>query len=1441
MVDSFSFGSGDDTGRFTGYFNDTAIPWFPPNPNDLSDIEIGNAALEDGCPCNYTTPTFTGLSAATSRQTDITMLFHGRPLEQISPVDTRANNNGLCKTFPINGLDKTIYFHVYNNPIVNYHNTTLKDNPSGDHRRINIRDIPTTPALLSSRVENLGYQHVIGDSPGYGRGRQISFEGGKISLGLEKPDIIKTKTFTPQLIENNSNNYYKVEFGLGNVYYRKFIIKYSDVPAGVNNIFHIAFKYNVALDGCGPDQNRYSQILKHETMIDNHGAVAIGAKPAANSESNSPSNILNANNTEGQFTVVDCRFSTADYIEIWNFQGKITSIEVNYLESKDYFNNVVRANSFCSAFDRQNRIFVFYEDEINFTELPYTKIVCEPPSSSSSAPSSSSSVIPPTGGSGGGGGSGSGGGGGIDGGGGGGGGIPGIPPVRIQYDLPSSSSSSTTTEPSSSSSSEPSSSSSTDTTPPAPPISTRAEVILDQDGGADVVIRWEDGDSIAGSTATDKVVKYNIYRSNDPDSNFTKIGESANTNFTDPNPVENTWNYYRITAVDAAGNESGYVLVEIFVVKPKNCVRRDCAGCGQSGYKSRNGFTVFFSDFRAEQLSFECEGCTSNEKGFIRILQESFYEERDTAGNKVPKRFCLLPACDDENISQKCKWTNTFYVTALIHNSIAHGCRPGYEKVLIPLTINLYQDADTGWMLEAYCIAPDCFKMPLFESPPTLSACRQPVRFINKLSHNPGSVSGDQIAKYSTEFCAIYPPEDYKNDTGTISCAMSPDYGQTWYEYKGIINIKQDKKAVNPFVTYDEHKDTFHLFWVERDFSDSDSRGQAATQGFNAALCRISFFASFFLVEDAFKEYLPTSSSNDLIPTSSSSSTDLFIQEQLTRFSEFGQDIRTTPVQYIIREEHFGREGTEGARRISLTEEHNSAYIDNEGQIRIVRAGAAGTLVDPPDRLTRRRRRKSQCGSYTWTVSGITDDDCGCQSVLGTFNLEFNPKTANFEDPKWTLTASSDYKYWDIFHDDGTDNSMLRFKKKRGINLCPPEGIYELYCSRCTGGIVGTLEAHIIGIYGDNTFIQNDGYLEASTVNKTDFGQVPIGFAKEQEFVIKNIRSKPLTLTGNPRVSIIGANASEFTVVTNPIEIIPPNDSTTFVIRFEPNADNCVDINNPANKRKAQVRIQIDEPEQTPYHFNIAGNCIPQQDVTPEEAESKLITNNFAPGVIFSADAVGKILISADGGYTWQENTEGIKTGEKHTEIWDREQKALYSFYITDDMLFMRRYPAWQYSLETDQTRDIEPAFDGINIVEAPQTLVPNSDVLQFGIPTSVHEWLALPNFFGLPNINLPEDIIDQFEEDLRSKKTPIINEKDPRGLPLFLAGNKQGTLIKAQFPYIDDFIFNEYTAVGFAKPAATITKSGLIRFFYIDSYGNINGGTLSGPNPRLDTKLRNK
>jgi hypothetical protein len=103
----------------------------------------------------------------------------------------------------------------------------------------------------------------------------------------------------------------------------------------------------------------------------------------------------------------------------------------------------------------------------------------------------------------------------------------------------------------------------------------------------------------------------------------------------------------------------------------------------------------------------------------------------------------------------------------------------------------------------------------------------------------------------------------------------------------------------------------------------------------------------------------------------------------------------------------------------------------------------------------------------------------------------------------------------------------------------------------------------------------------ASFGNGTDFGGVA-AFSSSfiNTFTITNTGNADLLLTGAPRVSISGANASDFTVVSQPPSTIAAGASATFQVMFHPGA---------VGERTAVLSIPDNDPTKAPYTFNIAG------------------------------------------------------------------------------------------------------------------------------------------------------------------------------------------------------------------------------------------------------------
>jgi len=98
----------------------------------------------------------------------------------------------------------------------------------------------------------------------------------------------------------------------------------------------------------------------------------------------------------------------------------------------------------------------------------------------------------------------------------------------------------------------------------------------------------------------------------------------------------------------------------------------------------------------------------------------------------------------------------------------------------------------------------------------------------------------------------------------------------------------------------------------------------------------------------------------------------------------------------------------------------------------------------------------------------------------------------------------------------------------------------------------------------------------------THFGTVPVlADSNVQKFTIMNNGNADLHLSGIPRVTISGAHAGDFHIVTQPASLIAPGKKTTFEVQFHPLG---------AGLRTATISIANNDDSEHPYTFTIQGN-----------------------------------------------------------------------------------------------------------------------------------------------------------------------------------------------------------------------------------------------------------
>jgi hypothetical protein len=138
--------------------------------------------------------------------------------------------------------------------------------------------------------------------------------------------------------------------------------------------------------------------------------------------------------------------------------------------------------------------------------------------------------------------------------------------------------------------------------------------------------------------------------------------------------------------------------------------------------------------------------------------------------------------------------------------------------------------------------------------------------------------------------------------------------------------------------------------------------------------------------------------------------------------------------------------------------------------------------------------------------------------------------------------------------------------------------VVESYFSNTTGSFalkVATVKP-VLNVKNGSTDIP-------SGTGNHDLGNVSIGSINYATFTIQNTGVVNLNLTGSSKVVISGADASSFSVTSQPVSPVTPNSSTTFKVKFIPTS---------VGLKTATVSISNDDTANNPYTFTISGTGI---------------------------------------------------------------------------------------------------------------------------------------------------------------------------------------------------------------------------------------------------------
>ncbi len=144
-----------------------------------------------------------------------------------------------------------------------------------------------------------------------------------------------------------------------------------------------------------------------------------------------------------------------------------------------------------------------------------------------------------------------------------------------------------------------------------------------------------------------------------------------------------------------------------------------------------------------------------------------------------------------------------------------------------------------------------------------------------------------------------------------------------------------------------------------------------------------------------------------------------------------------------------------------------------------------------------------------------------------------------------------------------------------------------------------------------------------SVSDDTDFGNVGVSASVAHTFTISNSGTSSLNLTGSPRVSISGTNASDFALTTDASTPVAGGGNTTFTVTFTPGA---------TGLRTATVTIANNDADEGTYTFAIQGTgVITSGDITIIERTSPNIAGDGTFTFTSSATELNGLSITTSG------------------------------------------------------------------------------------------------------------------------------------------------------------------------------------------------------------------
>ena len=130
-------------------------------------------------------------------------------------------------------------------------------------------------------------------------------------------------------------------------------------------------------------------------------------------------------------------------------------------------------------------------------------------------------------------------------------------------------------------------------------------------------------------------------------------------------------------------------------------------------------------------------------------------------------------------------------------------------------------------------------------------------------------------------------------------------------------------------------------------------------------------------------------------------------------------------------------------------------------------------------------------------------------------------------------------------------------------------------------------------------------------------------------FTIENSGTENLILGGTPIITIVGANADQFSVQQQPFSPVTPSGNTTFIIRFSPTIEGA---------KTASISITNNDLDENPYDITLNGNCFCTAPTITTHPQSQTIDYNSS--AMLNVIATGTAPLS----YQWYQGISGDKS-----------------------------------------------------------------------------------------------------------------------------------------------------------------------------------------------------